>query len=45
MTRLHLVGIGVGIANSVTYFLHSVNFSYGIRLVRDGEMEFDEVLR
>lgn len=45
MCRLHLIGIGAGIANSIMFFLHSANFSFGSKLVSDGEMEFDEVFR
>ena len=45
MCRVHLVGVGAGIANSVMYFLHSANFGYGSRLVKDGEVRFDHVFR
>lgn len=45
MCRLHLMGISAGIANSVTYFLYMANFSYGNKLVQNGEMTFDQVVR
>jgi hypothetical protein len=45
MFRLHLRGISAGIANSVTYFLYMANFAYGNKLVEDGEMTFDQVIR
>ena len=45
MCRLHLIALGAGIANSMMYFLHSANFSFGAKLVTDKEMEFDKVFR
>ncbi len=45
MCRLHLVAIGAAVANSMMYFLHSANFSYGSKLVQNGEMRFDQVFR
>lgn len=45
MYRLHLIAIGAAIANSIMYFLHSASFSYGSRLVENGEMTFDKVYR
>jgi hypothetical protein len=45
MRRLHLSAIGAGIANSMLYFLHTANFSYGAKLVYNGEMKFDHVFR
>lgn len=45
MRRVHIVGIGAGIANSMMYFLHCANFGYGSKLVRDGEVQFDYVFR
>jgi hypothetical protein len=39
------MGIGAGIANSVTYFLYMAVFSYGSKLVEDGDMEFNQVIR
>ncbi|UJR37711.1 hypothetical protein I4U23_030406 [Adineta vaga] len=45
MCRLHLTALGAGIANSLMYFLHSANFSFGAKLVTNKEMEFDKVFR
>ena len=45
MCRLHLSAVGAGIANSMLFFLHTANFSYGAKLVYDGEMKFDHVFR
>jgi hypothetical protein len=42
---MHYLGIGAGIANSTMYFLHATTFSFGIKLVTDGEIEFDKVFR
>ncbi|CAF4170856.1 unnamed protein product, partial [Rotaria sordida] len=45
MCHLHLTGIGTGVANSTIYFVYMATFSYGNKLVKDGDMKFDEVIR
>ncbi|CAF1202712.1 unnamed protein product [Rotaria sordida] len=45
MCRLHLIGIGAGVVNSAIYFVYMATFSYGNKLVKDGDMKFDEVIR
>jgi hypothetical protein len=45
MFHLHLVAIGAGFANSMTYFLIATNFAFGSKLVQKGEMRFDQVFR
>ncbi|CAF1308683.1 unnamed protein product [Rotaria sordida] len=45
MCHLHLMGIGTGVANSTIYFAYMATFSYGNKLVKDGDMKFDEVIR
>jgi hypothetical protein len=45
MSRMHLMGISAGIANSAVYFLYMTNFVYGNKLVQNGEMKFDQVVR
>lgn len=45
MCRMHFLGIGAGIANSMMYFLYSATFSFGSKLVIDGEIKFDAVFR
>ena len=45
MCSLHWRGIAAGVANSVVYFHYMANFAYGNKLVEDGEMEFNHVIR
>ncbi|CAF4062772.1 unnamed protein product [Rotaria sordida] len=45
MCHLHLTGIGTGVANSTIYFVYMATFSYGNKLIKDGDMKFDEVIR
>jgi hypothetical protein len=39
-----MMGISARTANSVTYFLYMANFSFGNKLVQNGEKKFDQVV-
>ncbi|CAF4190129.1 unnamed protein product [Rotaria magnacalcarata] len=45
MCKLHLIALGAAIANSTMYFLHCATFSFGSKLVSDGDMNFDDVFK
>ncbi|UJR11965.1 hypothetical protein I4U23_016143 [Adineta vaga] len=45
LSKIHLRAIGYGISNSLIFFLHITTFTYGSKLVENGEMNVDQVFR
>ncbi|XP_033762473.1 LOW QUALITY PROTEIN: ATP-dependent translocase ABCB1-like [Pecten maximus] len=43
--KAHLIGMAFSFSQSVVYFLHAAAFYYGAYLVREGEMDFDDVFK
>ncbi|XP_021353533.1 multidrug resistance protein 1-like isoform X2 [Mizuhopecten yessoensis] len=43
--KAHLIGVAFSFSQSVVFFLHAAAFYYGAYLVREGEMEFDDVFK
>ncbi|CAF3496524.1 unnamed protein product [Rotaria sp. Silwood1] len=45
MYRLHLSAISIAISQSIIYFLHCTCFGYGIKLIENGEIKYEQMYR
>ncbi|XP_060076812.1 ATP-dependent translocase ABCB1-like [Ylistrum balloti] len=43
--KAHMIGIAFSFSQSIVFFLHAAAFYYGAYLVRQGDMDFDDVFK
>lgn len=45
MAKSHLYGISFSISQAVIFFAYAAIFSYGAKLIEDGEITFEEMFK